>query len=231
MIKEPQLFQISNIALIGDDKVILTLSPETPFVYQAGQYVEIMFDGKEARPYSIANAPNSQGTIDIHVRDNAHGGASSYAHHSAKIGEKTLVRGPFGECVYNKSVSGDMVLIAGGMGITPFKAMIEQALYNSHIGKITLIWGAKAQQDLYLSTFFQDLKRNHQMFNYLEVVCDDIPLSNVYTRDDYHAEKYYISGPSVMVKSVALQLKQMGVSANSIHSDMVGVVLSVFEGD
>lgn len=218
-------FEIIKIVRYGHDKAAFVLKPFLSFSYLAGQYVELSFGGLPSRPYSIASAPSSGNGLEIHMKDGGHGGVSTYAIHQAKVGDIVVGRGPMGTCVYD-STATDIVLLAGGIGITHLKAIAEEAAHQKHPHLVHLYWSVKDVEDLHLQSFFFTLKNNYNLLKYNEIIEDEISIGGAKLTEfkDLVGAVFYLSGPAAMIEFVVAKLLDLGVSERNIRSDMVDLV-------
>lgn len=217
---------VKEIRKIGEERAVLKLAPEAPFSYRAGQYIELVFNGLEPRPYSIANAPG-HGYLEIHIKDNKHGGTSSHAVNGLRAGERVAINGPFGSCVYTPSEKG-LLLIAGGMGIAPMMAIAEDAIARGHKSFIRLYWGTKSTDDVYLDKEIHALTNGFENFVYHHVHSQ--PVSEILDTMEHHAREseIYIAGPPEMVKAVVRVLIPQAIQKEQIHCDHMEAVNQVF---
>lgn len=228
-------FEITGIVRHGHDKAALTLRPQQDFAYRAGQYVELSFiSALPSRPYSIASAPSVRDSgstsIEIHVKDGGHGAGSHHAVHEAKVGDIVFGRGPYGSCVYDHTGLGEIVLVAGGMGITPLKSILEEAIAQNHPHKIHLFWSAKEVEDLYLQSHFFTLKNKYNLLNYIGILESNFAIGGSGFLDSVGAgATYFLSGPRPMIEAAAIELIGRGVSPTQLKSDMVGVLRDIIQ--
>jgi propane monooxygenase reductase subunit len=218
-------FQVLDIRRHGDDKAVTRLKPCEPFVYKSGQYIELTFSGNEPRFYSIANAPGKD-FIEIHIKDNMKGGAGTYAMRSLTIGESVEGRGPFGSCVFEKTVN-DVVLIAGGMGISPLKAIIEEVINQKHAGAIRLYWGTNSADDLYIDAELNELRNIKNNFFYHHACTVPVTEKILEVESNLSHADIYIAGPPTMVAACIPVIMKKGARAESIHCDQRDLVESV----
>lgn len=225
-------FTIEKIVRHGADKAALTLRASVPFFYKAGQYVELAFsDDLPTRPYSIAVAPDAsrQDIIEIHIKEGGYGSVSHHAVHNAKVGDVLSGRGPFGSCFYEPGL-GEIVLLAGGMGITPMKAMVEAAMAGNHGHPVHLHWTAKDQDDFYLDDSFSTLKNKYNSLFYNTII---EPLFTIdamsFIRPFSKNATYYLSGPAPMVELAARELLVAGVPSSHLKADMVVLLQKIIE--
>ncbi len=209
--------RVKDVVRYGDDKAVLRLVVDGGFSYQAGQYVLLSFAGMEARPYSIANAPGAD-SIEIHIKDNGRGGLSSYAIKSLARDEIVDVTGPYGECIYQKT-DRNIILVGGGMGIAPLKAIAEEAVRQKHSGAIHLYWGAKTLDDIYMDAELQELAKIHEGFAFEHVSGQLVGEYVMEHESDLSDVEIYLSGPAEMISAIVLQMVNKGASLENIYTD------------
>ena len=141
--------KITNIDKIGNVAILtLTTPPSIKFEYYAGQYVDIMLQGKN-RSYSIANDPHSStNSIEIHVRYHPGGVFSEFVWDTLKLGDIMRFKGPLGAFRLQDS-NRPIILICTGTGFAPIKAIMEFLYTNNSKRVITLYWGNRTLNDFY----------------------------------------------------------------------------------
>lgn len=124
--------------------------------FQAGQYLTIQTPGDEWQPYSIASAPRQDGCLELHIYRNDY---TAVLLDTLFEDGDIIVDGPFGDCHWQRVSTSPqpLVLIAGGTGIAPFLALIEQAVSVQYAGKLYLLWGARQRDDLYALDQVQEM--------------------------------------------------------------------------
>lgn len=204
-----------------DIRVIRLRVTSTPVIWLAGQFMELSLPGLPARPYSIASAPHT-GVLEFHIRNTNRGGVSQQVR-NLKAGDTLTLRGPFGTATRSSADQGPMILIAGGMGLAPMKALIDDALHHGHPGPVTLYWGARTQKDLYLADYFTALAQANPVFTFVPVVEDkgDGLVGDAAIRNPapLPGAAVYLSGPSPMVQATIPLLLAQGAQAGKIHTD------------
>lgn len=105
------------------------LRTATPFVFKAGQHVDIRLtapDGYRAqRSYSIASAPET-GMIELTIERLDDGEVSPFFHQVAQVGDEIELRGPLGgHFVWTVEQGGPLLLIGGGSGVVPLVSMLR----------------------------------------------------------------------------------------------------------
>lgn len=133
-------------------KVLLRLPPASNFEFFAGQYIDVIGHGGPRRSYSIANAPSSEKTIELHIGRVPGGVMSEYWFEESKINDLLRLSGPLGTFFLRDIEGLDVVFLATGTGIAPIKAMLENiAAYPPPLRprSIALFWGGRMLEDIY----------------------------------------------------------------------------------
>lgn len=141
---------------------VLTLGPDRPYPYLPGQYLTLCSDRvpRVWRPYSIAGAPRSDGTVDVHVRRVAGGLLSPVLVNDVLPGERLRLGPPVGDTVLDPSSRRPLLAVAGGTGWAQVKAVVEQALQEG--GRdVTVLLGARDDADHYDLAAVHDLVDRH----------------------------------------------------------------------
>ena len=105
----------------------LRLPAIEPFTWQAGQYVDVMLPGERRRSFSLANPPHDAALLELHVRRVPGGAFSERVFSDMKPGALLRIEGPLGQFVYRPG-ERPLLLIGGGTGYAPLKAMIRHVL-------------------------------------------------------------------------------------------------------
>lgn len=218
----PSEFTPVTISAIEDrtnDVRILTLMPDKPFTYRAGQYLEVDAAGYEPRPYSIASRPHADGRIVLHVRDTG-AGLSAHLVREAKIGDIIAIDGPFGNLNADFARNRPVLMVAGGTGIAPMLAL-AQDIIKRHLTEdgITLVYGAREERDIYCRPELDALLATGEVTLHtvtgpqtpdLEIKRLGLPLA-------HHI--VYVSGPDPMMQSVHNALLNHLADRNRIFTD------------
>lgn len=217
---------VSGIDKFHADKLSLRLTPEQPFLFQAGQYVELTLEMCQPRYYSIASTPGSA-DIELHIKDNGNGGLGTYAMTKLQVGDSAFLRGPFGNCIWQDDGKPHQILVAGGIGIIPLKAIAETAIASSYTGRLSLYWGVQQQADLYLQSQFEGLAQRAANFSFHPVVAD--PLHDLIQRNEANLSRtrIYLSGPPAMFASLVPALLAHRADPQGISSDNQDLVAAL----
>jgi ferredoxin-NADP reductase len=163
---------------------------DQPLDFLAGQYVGMRYRGTP-RAYSIASSP-SRDDLEICVRRVPGGRLSPQLCDDLAVGDEVTIRGPYGDLVLQDQSSRDVVFLATGTGVAPFKSMIDYLFEEErdvHRGERRDVWlflGAAWRDDLPYHEAFQERARERENFNY--VPC----LSREPTITDWEGETDYV---------------------------------------
>jgi NAD(P)H-flavin reductase/hemoglobin-like flavoprotein len=209
---------------------VLRLRPSQPLPYQAGQYIPVQVTKwpRVWRPYSIATAPKPGGLIELHVKALSGGMVSNTLVHHSNVGDCVLLGAAGGSMTLAES-DKDLLCVAGGTGLAPIKAIIEQALANQPWGrprKITLFFGARQQFDLYDLDDLQLLEAACSSFRVIPVLSDEPGYSGLTGKLPDVLGKHglfdnaeaYVCGPAAMV-SRTTALLAASIPCGQLHRD------------
>ena len=199
---------------------VLHLKSETDFSWRAGQYVKVTFGNHAPRPYSIANAPDDH--IEIHIKDSGAGGASTYAVKMLKPGQSVRMGEAMGESFYDtqRDMARPLLLIGGGLGVAPLKAIIEEALLRAKTAQpVYLYWGARHAADLYIADYFHGLAHAHENFHFVPVIGGMVGESAAAGFDSLKGFSIFIAGPEAMTGATIPLLLQKDAEKAHIHYD------------
>lgn len=199
-----------------------------------------------SRAYSIANRPEDKGRIVLLVRlalppptvQGAPPGVVSSWLFGLRPGDAVEVAGPYGD-FSAKDTGREMILIGGGVGMAPLRAIIFDQLQRVGTDRRMSFWyGARSRVDLFYQDEFDALAACHPNFSWTPALSEPGAAANwtgatgfihdvVLTRclathpapDDC---EYYLCGPPLMIKAVLAVLDEVGVDPDSIFFDDFG---------
>lgn len=200
------------------------LTPREPMSFRPGQFVSMRV-GKDAdsnpilRSYSIASSPGKP-EFDL-ILKLVEGGTASRWFAGLRAGDRVQFTGPMGFFVLDLSHSGDVVLGATGVGITPVLPMLEDVLARPEKGRVRLYWGNRDAEDLFWHDELAELERAHprlEVRRYLSrpspswkgltgritpAILQDVP--------DLQRPVFYLVGNGAMIREVKAGLLERGV--------------------
>ncbi len=159
-------WQLASVDAVTDETPqvrTLTLGvPDWPG-HQAGQHLDVRLtadDGYQAeREYSIASAPGEP--VAITVEQLPDGEVSPYLTQELRTGDQIEIRGPVGGYfAWRPEGGGPLLLIAGGSGIVPLRAMLRSRQRAASTVAARLIYSARTQQDIIYSAELMQLEQD-----------------------------------------------------------------------
>lgn len=222
--------RVAGIEHATHDIRILSLDVENggPFDFTAGQYAALVFEKLPARDFSMASAPGAT-RLEFHVRHVAGGRVTRHVMNTLRIGDPVTVSGPMGTAHYRKSHRGPILLVAGGSGLAPIKAIAEGALAGGARQDMVLYFGARAERDIYLESHFAALAARHPNLRTVTVLSEPDAstgrrtgwLADALAADfkDLDGFKAYLAGPPAMVETCTERLLALGLARKDCHAD------------
>jgi NAD(P)H-flavin reductase len=159
-------------------EIQLTLVQPAVIAFAPGQFVsfEVERDGFPfpiTRAYSIASAPGRQTAIDL-VFNRVPGGLVSEYLFALEEGDSTSFRGPAGSFVLRDSPR-ELLFVATGTGIAPFRAMLESLAEAASPRAVTLFWGLRSERDLYYQDELGRLEERLPRFSFTTTLSQPTP--------------------------------------------------------
>jgi ferredoxin-NADP reductase/Fe-S-cluster-containing hydrogenase component 2 len=208
-----------------------------PFGYLPGQYLTLALTiaGKRIkRSYTIASTPSRPDCIEITVKREDRGVVSQHLHDRVKVGDYLKVNAPFGEFTFTGQADSSIVLVAGGVGITPMMSVVRYLCDTQWNGEIYLLVGSKKPSEI---IFRRELERLQAANSNLQVhfaistssdeswtgykgrinpkfVLKHVPL--------IQSRRVHICGPDAMMTAVAAMMLELGVPRERIHLEAFG---------
>ncbi|MFK7891175.1 MAG: NADH:ubiquinone reductase (Na(+)-transporting) subunit F [Granulosicoccus sp.] len=225
---------INSVTSLTHDIVEIKVSLSQPFPeYVAGQYADLSLDGiTDARSYSFAMAPclEDDNCLSFFVRHVPNGEMSSKLHDGSRLGCRVTVSGPHGT-FYLRESNAPAICIAGGSGLAPIKALLQQHALDGFNRQIIFLFGARSQNDLYCLDEIERIAAQNKTFSFIPVLSDEDPdsdwsghrgLVTAFIGDqaiDLEKSEAYLCGPPPMIDSAIEVLEQRGMDKKQIYFD------------
>jgi NAD(P)H-flavin reductase/hemoglobin-like flavoprotein len=213
------------------DLTLLTVRPRRDYRFSPGQSLsmEIPQRPRQWRYFSPANAPRDDGSIDLHVQQIDGGRVSTAVVRSVKVGDTVKLGAPVGDRLTRRPQDrGDLLMVAGGTGLAPFRAVIEQIDHEwqrSHTApRVHLLHGVRMPWHLYERPWLRELAQQRTWFEYTEVVSDDPSypgirgnVGTVAARQALFGRRAMVCGGPQMVAHTLEQLTRTGMHPTNIQ--------------
>jgi aquacobalamin reductase/NAD(P)H-flavin reductase len=221
--------KVEKIESLTDTIKRVVLIPETPLNFLAGQYLQIVMGEGDKRPFSIANAPRADGSIELHI--GAEPGNQYAGHVLEKMRKDKVVdvEGGLGEAILKQSGPQATILLAGGTGFSYTLSLLQQLLSKPLEAPVLLYWGTRTINDMYAFDELNTLAKQHPLFTFIpvvenpennwagktgwvhQVVLDDI--------QDLATYQVYVAGRFEMAKVVRDDFIKQGLPITSLFGD------------
>jgi ferredoxin-NADP reductase len=208
-----------------------------PFSYLPGQFLTFTLPVAEKpikRSYTISSSPTQGYFCEVTVKREDKGAGSRYLHDQVKVGDTLEVKAPSGKFVFSGKESDDIVLISGGVGITPMMSIARALTDMAWPGQIHFIAACRDPEHF---IFESELKQLQEQFDNLHVhvamsrIKKDV---NGYTSGrlnkellaewvpDIASKRIHICGAPAMMEATKAMLAELKVPAESIHTENFG---------
>ncbi|MGH3913044.1 MAG: globin domain-containing protein [Pseudonocardiaceae bacterium] len=133
------------------DLAVVRVKPDQPVPYRAGQYVGVEVPQRPRlwRYLSPANAPRPDGAIEFHIRAVRDGWVSRAIVGHAQVGDHWRIGSPMGRMAVDRRSGRDVLMVAGGTGIAPMRAMLEELTRWGDNPQVQIFVGGRTSSDLY----------------------------------------------------------------------------------
>lgn len=211
---------------LTQDVTAMTVRPDQPYPYLAGQYagVETPWWPRVWRSYSFASAPRPDGLLTFHVKAVPAGWVSNALVHRARLGDVVRLGAPTGTMTVDHTTDCGIVCVAGGTGIAPVKAIVEDVAGHGGRRPVEVVYGARSVRDLYE---LENLRRLQQRHAWLDI--RPVPDRNgvyqlphaVRALGPWDGYDGCVAGPPALIRSAVNALADNGVGADRIRHDPV----------
>ena len=153
-------------------EIHLRLPANETLPFLAGQYIDFLLKDGKKRSYSLANAPQDGALLELHIRHVPGGLFTTQVFSTLKVRDILRINGPHGGFYLREDSAKPMILLAGGTGFAPIKAIVEQAIAEKCTRPIHIYWGAKARIDLYQHSLPEKWVAEHSNISYTPVLSE-----------------------------------------------------------
>lgn len=165
----PLRYSVANINHLTKTHLQLIIEPiAKPLLYEAGQYLKILYPNNELMPFSMANSPAKNHQIELHIRVANDDLLTQRFVQSLNLTRSLTIVGPFGDCQY-KNNRQPLLLLAAGTGFAPAKAIIEKLISSNPNQECHLYWTVKYTEDFYLAELPKTWQASLKNFHYVPI--------------------------------------------------------------
>ena len=200
-----------------------------PFRYLPGQYVDFLLPDGRRRSFSIANDAQDGEPLEFHMRVTPGGLFAHYV--QDEMPDRTILRfeGPLGAFYLREDSQRPVILMAGGTGFGPIKAMLERQFRRGLSRTFHLFWGARAARDLYHDALARAWAAAQPGLHYTPVLSEAEPDWNgarglvheavLRAHPDLSGHEIYMAGPPAMVHAGKHAFLAAGLDADHVYYD------------
>lgn len=211
-----------------------------PFSHLPGQFVTLtaVLDGKPVkRSYTVASSPTQHDYAEITVKHEAEGVVSDFLHNRVQQGDLLEFSGPVGSFIFTGRECKCILLIGGGVGITPLMSVLRYLTDRSWSGDIFLLYGVKTARDIIFREELDYLQRRHPNLRVVitvsrpegtewkgpagritkELIAQSVP--------DVASRYVHICGPVSMMEAAKKMLAELGVPPQRVKTEAFGPAL------
>jgi ferredoxin-NADP reductase len=190
------------------------------------------------RSYSISSSPTQSGYVEITPKRLPNGYVSAFLNDRAAVGLEVEASGPFGQFYFDEGRDQQIVLLAGGSGITPMVSMLRYIDDRCLRTVVTLIYCVRGRRDVSFEQELTRLRRRLEEFRMVLVlsrpdagwngprgrVSRDLIAAHV---DDLRASTFFLCGPPPFMESMQGMLTSLAVRSERINRESFGYTRTI----
>jgi glycine betaine catabolism B len=208
-----------------------------PFTFVPGQFLNVAFwigGARMNRSYSISSSPTQRDYVELTVRREPRGAVSRHINDLLKVGDQIEAGGPVGRFTFTGTEADSIVLIAGGVGITPMMSITRYLTERSWAGDLFFIYTCRAPTDFIFANEVAALQRINPKLRVAvtmsrpegtgwkgphgritkELLTQTVP--------NLAARRIHLCGPPSMMDSTKAILTELGVAPDQMKTEAFG---------
>jgi len=230
--RRAEVVAVDRLTSTGTIRVTARVVDGRPFDFLPGQFVSLQEDipdhGPPHSPYCLFSPPGPEPTFQMLIRVFPEGPLSQYLA-SLGAGATLHFRGPSGRSMVPKEPGRAMVMLATGVGISPFRSLLHHLAARGDTRPIRLYWGLRLVEDICLTDELDALAAAHPSFRYAISlsrpsagwtglrgrVTESVPPLLEHLSDTL----FYLSGNGAMAEEMETALSDRGVDRAFLHQE------------
>ncbi len=208
-----------------------------PFDFLPGQFLSVVIIGSDTavkRAYTIASSPTCRDWIEITVKREPQGRISQWLHEVAKPGDLVEIAAPNGTFTFTGAEEDSIVLIGGGVGVTPLMSVTRYLTETGWRGDIYMILSYRSPSQYLFKEELAVLQSQNSRLQIAVTMTDPKAegWSGLRGRIDsallcsvvpnIAARRVHLCGPSAMMDAVTTALMRLGTPAERIRKEAFG---------
>lgn len=213
--------------------------PDIPY-FQAGQYISFKLnigDSFVTRPYTISSSPyetlGKNPYVEVTMKVKPGGLVSEYIFENWKVGTLVTANMPLGHFYYEPLRDAkNVVAMAGGSGITPFKSMAKEIVNGKLDMNLTILYGSRFKNDIIFYEELEELaKKSKGKVKVVNILSDEenwdgekgfINAEVIKKYSDPKNTTYYVCGPGAMYNFIDKEIAKLGVPEKRYRKEVCG---------
>ena len=208
-----------------------------PFTFVPGQFLNVAFaigGARMNRSYSISSSPTRRDHVDVTVRREPRGAVSRHIDDLLKVGDSIEMEGPVGKFTFSGAEADSVVLIAGGVGVTPMMSIARYLTERSWAGEIFFVYGCRAPADFIFANEIAALQRINPKLHVAVIMSNPEgtdwkgPRGRItkewlaQTIPDLASRRIHLCGPPAMMEATKALLAELGVPPEQVKTELFG---------
>jgi ferredoxin-NADP reductase len=209
-----------------------------PFTFVPGQFLNVSFGiggARMNRSYSISSSPTPREYVELTVRREPRGAVSRHIDDLLKVGDQIDAGGPVGKFTFTGTEADSIVLIAGGVGITPMMSITRYLTERSWAGDIFFVYACRAPTDFIFANEIAALQRVNPKLR-VAVTMSRSEGTNwkgprgritkellMQTVPNLASRRIHLCGPPAMMESTKAILTELGVAPDKVKTELFGL--------
>ena len=232
---QPERFQakVADVQSISHDvyRVELQLPRRRELSFHAGQYLSVVLPDADPCYFSIASSPTDQ-SIELHIQASPEWVSAQKVIDALTAGGEVTLEMPHGKACLASAPDKPLLLVAAGTGFAQMKSLVDYLRTTSYNQPVTLFWGVRRHEDMYLRSLAQRWEQEWPAFKFLPVVGDDedndwgghhdqLVRTVLATGMDWDNVEVHASGSPTMVYTLMDALVDAGLPEAAFFSDVL----------
>ena len=200
------------------------------FSFLPGQWVDCYLDevGRSVAGFSITSSPLATETIDLAVKLVGENAVTCHLHKRAQVGDRLYIDGGQGHFYYRREMGDSLVLIGGGIGITPLMSIVRYVDEVAAEADVTLLYSAASPSELLFRRSLTEIACRNPRVRCLFTVTRPggepwtgrtgrIDAAMLGEADVDLESLFYVCGPPPMIQTIVDLLSGMGVAPSRVR--------------
>jgi ferredoxin-NADP reductase len=208
-----------------------------PFTFVPGQFLNVAFGiggARMNRSYSISSSPTHPDYVELTVRREPRGAVSRHINDLLRVGDHIEAGGPVGRFTFAGTEADSIVLIAGGVGVTPMMSITRYLTERAWAGDIFFIYSCRTPTDFMFANELAALQRLNPKLHVAVTISsaegtDWRGLRGRISKElltqtvpDLASRRIHLCGPPPLMDAIKAILTELGVPPDHVRTELFG---------